>query len=94
MQSVNQQQYSDSEMQGVEAAWPVRPEPMISDRVSTVPGLEYAHATPGRSADSSVRSQLAAAFRKLGVGRHARSAYQRAKDFYRSSGHDWTRGLK
>lgn len=94
MQYANQQQYRDAEIHGVEAAWPIRPEPMMSDRVSAVPGLDYAHAASGRQAVSTVRSQLAAAFQKLGVGSHAKAVYERTRDFYRSSGHDWTRGLK
>lgn len=61
-----------------------------------------AHAEPSSADPSaqlyeadfmSTRTELAAAFRKLGRGVHAKAAYALAKDFYKSGGHDWTLGL-
>jgi len=46
-----------------------------------------------RRRGSSLRSQVAAAFKNIGKGVDAKIAYERTKDFYRSSGADWTRGL-
>lgn len=41
----------------------------------------------------SVRVRVLSAFRKIGKGVDAKTAYERTKDFYRATGHPWTRGL-
>lgn len=41
-----------------------------------------------------VRTELADTFRSLGRGMHAKAAYRQAREFYRASGHEWTRTLK
>ena len=41
----------------------------------------------------SVRVRVLAAFRNIGNGVDAKTAYERTKDFYRATGHPWTRGL-
>jgi hypothetical protein len=39
------------------------------------------------------RTQLLAAFRKIGTGVDAKTAQARTENWYRSRGADWTRGL-
>jgi hypothetical protein len=42
----------------------------------------------------SVRVRVLLAFRKIGKESvDAKTAYERTKDFYRATGHPWTRGL-
>jgi len=41
----------------------------------------------------SVRVRVLSAFTKIGKGVEAKTAYERTKDFYRATGHSWTRGL-
>jgi len=47
--------------------------------------------SPGRHLN--VRVRVLAAFRKIGKGVDAKTAYERTRDFYRMTGHPWTRGL-
>lgn len=47
--------------------------------------------SPGRQL--TVRVRVLSAFRKIGKGVDAKTAYERTKDFYRMTGHPWTRGL-
>jgi hypothetical protein len=41
----------------------------------------------------SIRVRVLSAFRKIGKGVDAKTAYERTKDFYRATGYPWTRGL-
>ena len=41
----------------------------------------------------SVRVRALLGFRKIGKGVDAKTAFERTKDFYRATGHPWTRGL-
>lgn len=67
----------------MEPAVPVHAEPSSADPSAQLYEADF----------RSTRTELAAAFRKLGWGIHAKAAYEQAKDFYKSSGHDWTLGL-
>lgn len=67
----------------MDQAMPAHAEPSSVNRSSQIYEVDFA----------STRTELAAAFRKLGRGVHAKAAYEQAKDFYKFSGHDWTRGL-
>jgi hypothetical protein len=49
------------------------------------PALKHARVSP--------RAKVAAAFRELANGEDARSADDRTKEWYRSSGMDWARSL-
>jgi len=42
---------------------------------------------------SNVRARVLSAFRNIGKGVDAKTAYEQTKDFYRMSGHPWTRSL-
>lgn len=72
----------------MEAFAPVRPDPFVPDRVSV-----YEIATSDRRPGSDTRDELAASFRNMDRAVQPETAYEQAKDFYRSSGHAWTRGL-
>ena len=41
----------------------------------------------------NVRVRVLSAFRKIGKGVDAKTAYERTRDFYRMTGYPWTRGL-
>ena len=72
------------------AAKPYRPEPLVSRRVS----MSRAVAFDGEAIRTGrCRQTLAAAFRSIGHGMEPFRAFDRARDFYRSSGHAWTTGL-
>jgi len=86
MQSVNHQTDAPYDGDNPGMAEPVRPEPMVPDRLRVI-----GQADPARD---GVRAELADAFRLLGRGRHPKAAYRQAKELYRSSDHEWSRGLK
>jgi len=94
MQSVNHQVDISHDTPGTDAGAPVRPEPFVSKRLSGFPETARVKPAGQRRSEASIRAALAEAFRKLGRGIDAQSAYRRAKDFYKSSGHRWTRGLR
>jgi hypothetical protein len=51
------------------------------------------HASEQGQSSPSPRKQLIAAFREIGAGVDEKTAGARTRDWYRSSGADWTRGL-
>lgn len=93
MQSVNYQVDTSHHTQDMEPAKPARPEPFVTDHLSAVSEAGFTNVAETSWPESGFRAELAAAFRKLGRGVQAGTAFEQAKDFYRSSGHDWTRGL-
>lgn len=88
MQSVNQQLDFSHDTPAMNTAEPVVTQP------SRIHEVDYVKATEEHLAKVGIRNELAAAFRKLGRGVNAAAAYQRAKAFYKSSGHRWARGLR
>lgn len=46
-----------------------------------------------RRRQPSIRARVLSAFRHIGQGVDAKTAYGRTKDFYRVTGHSWTQGL-
>jgi len=73
---------------------PARPEPFINERVAAATVVQTMTAPHAHAGGADAREILAEAFMSLGRGVDAKAAYERAKDFYRSGGHDWTRGLR
>lgn len=94
MQSSEHQMTPARDMKGAAATWQMPKQATMPDRVTDYREAYHHDAVEAHQAGASIRSQLADAFRKLGVGTQARAAYDRVKDFYRSSGHNWTRGLR
>lgn len=91
MQSVTQKMepgYAGSS----EVQMPARPEPIVSERLSALRD-DFTGGWKTRPAGAGARLELAEAFRKLARGMHPGAAFDRARDFFRSSGHAWTRGL-
>lgn len=89
MQSVNQKFDINDDTQAVQAAGT-----KVAERTSPVQPVDFVKATEEHLAGVGIRHELAAAFRRLGRTMNAGAAYERAKDFYKSSGHRWTRGLR
>ena len=89
MQSSHQERTSVYS-RGLRAASPARPEPLVSGRVlvGREPVFDSFTALPAHG-----RQGLAAAFRGLGHGSGVGTAFDQAREFYRSSGCSWTRGL-
>lgn len=79
---------------GAPATWQMPTPASAPDRVTDYREAYHLDTVEARQGGASIRTQLADAFRKLGVGAQTRAAYDRVKNFYRSSGHDWTRGLR
>ena len=94
MQSATHQMDISPDTPGMDVTGPVRPEPFVSKRLYDLPEMPPVGTKEQPRSEPSVRAELAAAFKKLGRGIDARAAYERAKDFYKSSGHRWTRGLR
>lgn len=92
MQSVNHQ-VDFQHMKHMTTAQPIRPEPFIPERVARRYEAPAEGARSKSESGSSVRHLLAAAFRKLHRGVDAGQADKDMRDFYRSSGNAWTRGL-
>lgn len=89
MQPSHQERTSDYS-RDLRATNPARPEPLVSGRVLSggEPVFDSFAALPAHG-----RRGLAAAFRDLGHGSSAATAFDRVRAFYRSSGCSWTRGL-
>lgn len=79
---------------GAAATWQMPAQATAPDRVTDYREAYHYDDVEARGAGASIRNRLADAFRKLGVGAHARAAYERVTGFYRSSGHDWTHDLR
>lgn len=94
MQSSEHQMTPSRATKGAAAPWRMPTQATAPERVTDYREGYHLDAVEAHQAGASIRTQLADGFRKLGVGAHARAAYDRVKDFYRSSGHDWTRGLR
>lgn len=94
MQSSELQMTPGRDTKGAAAPWRMPTRATAPDRVTDYREAYHLDTVEAHQTGASIRSQLADAFRKLGVGAHARAAYDRVKNFYRSSGHDWTRGLR
>lgn len=92
MQSVNYQETIHHPANDESSVEPARPEirPARLGRVdpTVTPEMVEQHLR-----DLSIRGRLAAAFRDLGRALSAGAAYERTKDFYRSSGHEWAKRL-
>ena len=93
MQTTNRQAAVSHDLEEMEAGSPARPEPFVTERMSGFGKLDLVNepAPAGNVGDG--REALAAAFRKLGRGTQARTAWEQTKDFYKSGGRNWTRGL-
>lgn len=93
MHSASQQMNVSHEAQDMADAGATRPDPMVTDRLSAIHEVAFGKPAGKPRAGSDFRSELAAAFRKLGRGLDAGAAYVRARGFYKSSGHKWTHSL-
>jgi hypothetical protein len=93
MHTASQQMNVRHETQDMGDAGATRPEPMVPDRLSAIHEVAFEKTAGTPRAGSDYRSELAAAFRKLGRGLDAGAAYVRARAFYKSSGHKWTHSL-
>lgn len=94
MQSVNQHASVSQHEPAADSAMPIRPEPLVAERLSTISEAAFAANAGHRRSLTGPRAELAAAFRRLGRGVEAGAAFRKAKDFYKSSGHHWARGLR
>lgn len=94
MQSVKQHAGVNQHDPAAEAALPIRPEPLVADRLSTISETAFAANAGHGGSMTGARAELAAAFRRLGRGVEAGAAFRKAKYFYKSSGHHWARGLR
>lgn len=94
MQSIELQTSPRRDTKGAAAAWQMPAQATAPDRVTDYREAYHYDDVEAHQAGASIRNRLADAFRKLGVGAHARAAYERVTGFYRSSGHDWTHDLR
>ncbi len=92
MHSSNHQAVSRHEDETPDAQF--RPEPFVPQHVDRIGDRFLGEATNQSRAASGIRDELGAAFRRLGRALDAGAAYERARSFYKSSGHRWTRGLR
>lgn len=94
MQSTNTQVDVGRATSRPQTAKSFRPQPFVAERVDKPRVAPTPAGNRARVDGRDSRFALAAAFRRLGRGFNAKAAYERAKDFYRSSGHNWARGLR
>lgn len=92
MHTSNHQAVSRHEDETPEAQ--IRPEPFVPQHVDRIGDRFQVEATNQPRMASTIRDELGAAFRKFGRALDAGAAYERARSFYKSSGHRWTRGLR
>lgn len=92
MYSSNHQAVSRHEDETPDA--PFRPEPFVPQRVEQTADTFPFDASNQPRVTPGIREELAAAFGRLGSALDAKAAYERARSFYKSSGHRWTRGLR
>jgi len=94
MQSANQQVENRFEAQPSRDYRPHRFERPVAERAAEIQPRDYPVVGEKRHQAGEPREVLAAAFRRLGRAVGADAAFERARDFYKSSRNRWTHGLR
>ncbi|HSH40718.1 MAG TPA: hypothetical protein VK973_01180 [Arenicellales bacterium] len=94
MQSANQQLENRSDAGHAGAYRPQRFEQQVARSAATIQPLDYPVADRERGETREPRQALAAAFGRLGVAVGADAAFERVRNFYKSSRCRWTLGLR